>query len=67
MADLYSFALQMLDNNPEQANTPLGKQLRSILESRDDAKGQELASNLCHTYGWDANKKIQEGKSMFGL
>lgn len=67
MADLYSFALQMLDSHPEQANTPLGKQLRAILESRDDTKGQELASNLCNTYGWDQNKKIQEGKSKFGL
>lgn len=67
MADLYSLALQMLDNNPKQANTPLGKQLRSILESRDDTKGHELASNLCKTYGWDPDKKIQEGRSQFGL
>lgn len=67
MPDLYSFALNMLNNNPEKANSPLGRQLRAILESRDDAKGQELASNLCHSYGWNEEEMINKGKSQFGL
>lgn len=67
MPDIYDFALNLLNQNPDKANTPLGRQLRQILESKDYSAGEELGKNLCNTYGVDPNDAVSKGKSFFGI
>lgn len=65
--DIYEFARDLLRKNPDKANSPLGKQLQQILDSKDYAAGEQLGRNLCNTYGVDPQKAYEQGKSFFGI
>lgn len=65
--DIYAFAINLLQKNPDKANTPLGKQLMQILESRDYKAGEELGRNLCNSYGVDPSKAVPQGLKLFGI
>lgn len=67
MPDIYDFALNLLRQNPEKADTPLGRQLMQILESKDYSAGEQLGKNLCNTYGVDPKTCYEKGKSFFGI
>lgn len=47
----YQLAMNFLQQHPEVANTPQGQQLARILQSGDDRAGQEMAMNICNSYG----------------
>lgn len=65
--DVYEFAMNLLKKNPDKANTPLGKQLMGILESKNYAAGEELGKNICNTYGVNPEEAYDKGKTFFGL
>lgn len=65
--DIYEFAKDLLAKNPDKANTPLGKQLLDILETKDYAKGEQLGNNICKTYNIDKEEALQNGRQFFGL
>lgn len=64
---IFNLARTMLAKNPQAANSPLGKELAGILESGDTARGQEIANNLCQTYGAKKEDAIQKACGFFGL
>lgn len=65
--DVYAFAIDLLKKNPDKANTPLGKQLMQILDSKDYDAGEKLGQNICNTYGVDPEEAYNQGKTFFGL
>ena len=67
MNKLEQFALQMLKNNPRVSQTPLGQEFMNVLQSGNAARGQELANNLCQTYGTPPEKAVEIAKEYFHL
>lgn len=67
MPDIYDFARDLLAKNPDKANTPLGRQLSEILDSKDYSKGEQLGRNICNTYGVKPEDAYNRGKSFFGI
>lgn len=65
--DIYEYALDLLKQHPEKANTPMGKELLKVLESKDYSKGEQMAHNICKTYGVEEAKAVEAGKQFFGL
>lgn len=65
--DIYDFAKDLLAKNPDKANTPLGKQLSQILESKDYSAGEQLGQNICKTYNVKPEDAIAQGKRFFGF
>lgn len=45
------FALNMIQRNPQIANNPRAQDMIKVIQSGDSARGQQLAENLCQTYG----------------
>lgn len=41
----------LLSKNPDIANNPRAKAMIDVIRSGDQQKGEELAMNLCQTYG----------------
>lgn len=53
MPNIYDFAANLVQNNPNVANTPMGKNFIEALKNRDSAKGEEIANNILKNQGLD--------------
>lgn len=60
-----NFALNLLAQNPKQAQSPMGQQLINILNSGDDAAGEELGNNIIQTNGLQKDQAIQQAYQGF--
>ena len=49
--NLMQFAMNMLKQNPNVARNPQAQTMLQVLQSGDAQKGQQIAQNLCQTYG----------------
>lgn len=67
MADLSQMAMMLLKQNPNVANSPQGKQFLEILQSGDASKGEQMARNLCQSYGVTPEEAYNKAKSFFKL
>lgn len=60
-----NFALQLMMRNQNVSNTPMGKEFIDILRSGDSARGEQLADNLCQTYGYSREDALNQAKEYF--
>ena len=67
MNDLKSFAMMLLRLNPNIMNNPQAQHMVSIIQNGDSAQGQQIAENLCKTYGISKEDAIQQAKQFFGM
>lgn len=65
MPDIKQFALNMLKNNPNFQNNPLAENCIQALETGDNQKGEDIANNLCQTYGISKEDAIKQAKKFF--
>jgi len=67
MIDLKMLALKMLEKNPNAANNPRAQEMVEVIKSGDNARGEELARNLCASYGVSPEQATSDAKKYFGL
>lgn len=67
MPNLKDFALDYIRQNPNVANNPNAQSMLSVIESGDSEKGEQIARNLCQTYGITPEQAIRQAKQFFGL
>lgn len=60
-------AMNMLSRNPQFQNNPQAKYMMQIIQSGDSVQGQEIAENLCKTYGVTPEQAVQQAKQFFKL
>lgn len=46
-----NFVNQLLARNPQLRNNPMARNALSAIQNRDDAAGEQIARNLCESYG----------------
>ena len=61
------FAMNMLQSNPQIRNNPQAQGLMQIIQSGDAAKGQQMAENICKTYGVTPDQALQEARKFFHI
>lgn len=64
---MMDFALNLIQQNPALQNNPNAKEMIEVIRSGDTAKGEQIASNLCKTYGVDKNQAVQQARSFFNV
>lgn len=57
----------LLMNNPSVANNPNAQNYLNVIQSNDQAKGEEIANNLCQTMGMTKEQALAQAKAFFGL
>ena len=62
-----TFAMQMLRNNPQVSNSPMGQSLIQALQSGDQKAGEQLAMNICQSYGLTKEQALQQAMNGFNL
>lgn len=59
------FVINMIQKNPAIANNPQAQNYINVLKSRDASKGEEIAKNLCETYGVSPEEGLNQAKTFF--
>ena len=65
MNNLKDFALGIIGSNPQIAQNPNAQQMIDVIKRGDAQKGQQIAKNLCDTYGVKPEQAIQQARSFF--
>ena len=61
------FAMQMLMNNPNVANNPQMQAWINAIQNGDNTAGQQIADNICKSYGISREDAIMQAKRFFNL
>lgn len=59
------FALGLLGRMPQVANNPNAQSMIQVIQNGDAKKGEEIARNLCETYGIKPEDAVQQARSFF--
>ena len=65
--DIRDFAISVLSNNPAFAKNPVAQEYISVIKSNDSARGQEIAQNLCNSYGVNKEDALSQARKFFGF
>lgn len=49
--------------DPEFGKSPIAQEFMQCLQNGDDARGAQLAQNLCQNYGMNPNEAMQQASS----
>lgn len=61
------FAMQAIRNNPNIANNPNAQSMLNVLQNGSNEEREQLANNLCQSYGVTPEQAIQQAKSFFKI
>ena len=62
-----NLAMNMIRNSPNVANNPNAQEFINVIQNGDATKGQQIAQNLCNTYGVTTEQALQQAKRFFNL
>lgn len=65
--NMKDFALSMISRNPQIANNPQAQQMINVIQNGNDEQGEQIAENLCKTYGMSKEDALANAKRFFGL
>lgn len=67
MPNVMDFALSMLGKNPNIGNNPNAQAMLSAIRSNDQQAGEQMARNICKSYGVSEQEAISQARRFFGL
>ena len=59
------FALGLLGRMPQVVNNPNAQSMIQVIQNGDAKKGEEIARNLCDTYGIKPEDAVQQARWFF--
>ena len=65
--DYKTFALMLLQRQPQIANSPMGQQFIKILQTGNVQAGQQMAQNICQAYGVTLDQALGMAKQQFNV
>lgn len=60
-------AMNLLANNPNIANNPQAQSYLQIIQNGDAKRGQQVADNLCQSFGMTRDEALRQAKQFFGI
>lgn len=64
---LAQMAMNRISSDPRMQNNPQAREFINIMQSGDIARGEEMARNLCNSYGVSQQQALQQAKSFFRI
>ena len=64
---LIGIALDLISKRPDIANNPRSKEMIEVIKSGDNKRGEELARNLCASYGDTPENATNKAREFFHL
>ena len=67
MPDFKSFAMNLISQNPQIMKNPNAKSMLDVVQNNDQQQGEQIARNLCQSYGITPEQAIQQAKQFFHI
>lgn len=64
---LQAFAMNMLSQNPNISQNPQAQNYMNVIRSGDNARGEQIANNLCNSFGISREQALQMAMNFFGM
>lgn len=64
---IMNFAMNAIAKNPNVANNPQAQELINVIKSGDAAKGEQIARNICQSYGVTPDQALDKAAGFFGI
>lgn len=55
----------LLKMNPQVANNPRAMEMLNVIQSGDTQKGEQIANNICKTYGISKEDATKQAENFF--
>lgn len=65
--DPRQMAMNLISQNPNIANNPNAQEFIKVIQNGDSERGQQIADNLCQSYGMTRDEALKNAKSFFNL
>ena len=65
MPSMRDLALNIIACNPVVSGNPNAQQMIDVIRRGDSAQGEQIARNLCHTYGITPEQAVEQARRMF--
>lgn len=65
--DPRQMAMNLISQNPNIANNPNAQEFIKVIQNGDSERGQQIADNLCQSYGMTRDEALKSAKSFFRL
>lgn len=59
--------INKLSQDPRIQQSPQMQQYLQVIQSGDSQRGEELARNICQTYGITPEEGVRQAKQIFGI
>lgn len=63
---MMGFVNRLLAQNPQLRNNPMARNALSAIQNGDSAKGEQIARNLCESYGVTPEEAYAQAMRFFG-
>lgn len=60
-------ATAIMQHNPNIKNNQQAMEYLNVISSGDSKKGEQIADNLCKTYGMSREEMLTQAKQFFGI
>lgn len=67
MVNISTLISLLLKKNPNVANIQKNKDMLSVIQNGDQKTGEQIAENLCRTYGVTKEEAIEMAKAFFHI
>lgn len=64
---LMNWALQMIQNNPNNQNNPNAQKMIQAIQNNDQQTGEQIAQNILDAYGITRDQGVQMAMNFFGF
>lgn len=61
------FALGLMGRMPQVANNPNAQSMIGVIRSGDSKRGEQIARNLCDTYGIKPEDAVRQARQFFHI
>lgn len=59
--------ITMIEQSPQFARNPNAREMLDCIKNNDAKKGQQIAANLCNTYGIKPEDAVQQARRFFNV
>lgn len=67
MNNLQDMAMRMIMSSPQVKNNPMAKEYINVIASGDSTKGEQIANNICSSYGVRREDAVKQARDFFKI
>lgn len=67
MFNIQQFAMNMLMNSPNVKGNPVSEKMVQTIQNGDNNAGEQMARNLCNSYGVTPEEALKQAREFFHI